>query len=194
MNINLYNIEFINIFTATVIVELICIMFFRLSKSFFSVKAINDWYDNLNWSAVTLDILIVIIVFYFNIILSKYLKINNYLLFLLLQLLLQITHDILFYFIIKYSIKGNNIVMDEFKEYVKKTKIGAIVGDSWMYLMGIPILIYTLKFNKEMLILISLICLYIIGYLIYQKPLYKYNSFKLEYILPLLFNFMISFY
>ena len=63
-----------------------------------------------------------------------------------------------------------------------------------MYLMGIPILIYTLKFNKEMLILISLICLYIIGYLVYQKPLYKYNSFKLEYILPLLLNFMISFY
>tara|TARA_Y100000768_G_scaffold277219_1_gene212659 strand:- start:19403 stop:19975 length:573 start_codon:yes stop_codon:yes gene_type:complete len=186
MDIN--NIEFINIFTATTIVELICILFFRLTKSFFSVKAINDWYDNLRWSAVGLDILIVIIVFYFNIFLSKYLKINNYLNFLLLQLILQIFHDIIFYYIIKYSIEGNNIVMDEFKSYVKNTNIGAIVGDSWMYLMGIPILLHTLKFNKEILVLISLICLYIIGYLVYQKPLYKYNSFKLEYLIPLLLN------
>ena len=186
MNIN--NIEFINIFTATTIVELICIIFFRLTNSYFSVKAINDWYDNLRWSAIGLDILIVIIVFYFNIILSKYLKINKYLIFLLLQLVLQIIHDILFYFIIKKSIKGNNIVMDEFKSYIKHTNIGAIVGDSWMYLMGVPILLHTLKFNKEILILISLICLYIIGYLVYQKPLYKYNSFKLEYLIPFLLN------
>lgn len=186
MNIN--NIEFINIFTATTIVELICILFFRLTKSDFSGKAINNWYDNLRWSAIGLDILIVIIGFYINIYLSKYLKINNYLLFLFLQLVLQIIHDILFYFIIKKSVKGNNIIMDEFKEYAKQINIGAIIGDSWMYLMGIPILLHTLKFNKEILILISLICLYIIGYLVYQKPLYKYNSFKLEYLIPLLLN------
>ena len=47
--------------------------------------------------AIILDILIVIIVFYLNIFVNKYLKLNNYL-FLLLQLFIQIIHDILFYY------------------------------------------------------------------------------------------------
>ena len=78
--------------------------------------------------------------------------------------------------------------MDEFKSYAKNTNLGAIVGDSWMYLMGIPILIHTLKYNNEYLIFISNICLYLIGYLVYQKPLYKYKSYCLEYLIPILLN------
>ena len=192
MNIN--DIKFINIFTSTVIVELIILIFFRFTKSFFSIKAINDWYDKLNWSAVILDILIFIIGFYLNIFVNKYFKINNYLFFLLIQLLIQVIHDIIFYYIfILGSEKGNSIVMDEFKSYAKYTKIGAIVGDSWMYLMGIPLLIKTLNYDKEVLIFISTICLYLIGYLVYQKPLYKYKSFNLEYLIPILLNLLTFF-
>ena len=65
--INLNQIDFLNILTSTVLVETIMLFMFRYTKSFFSVKAINDWYDNLNWSAIILDILIVMIVFYINI-------------------------------------------------------------------------------------------------------------------------------
>lgn len=190
MNIN--NIKFINIFSATVIVELIILIFFRFTKSFFSVKAINDWYDKLKWSAVILDLLIFIIGFYLTIFVNKYYKLNNYIYFLLIQLVIQIIHDILFYrFIILKSEPGNSIVMDEFKYYAKNTNLGAIVGDSWMYLMGIPLLIKTLKYDNEYLIFISTICLYLIGYLIYQKPLYFYESYNLEYLIPFFLNLKI---
>lgn len=187
MNIN--DIKFINIFTATVIVEIIILVFFRFTKSFFSVKAVNDWYDKLKLNAVILDLLIVIIGFYLNIFVNKYLKLNNYLSLLLLQLLIQIVHDFLFYyFIILKNVPGYNIVLDELDTYAEKTSLGAIVGDSWMYLMGIPLLIDSLKYDNEYLIFICTTCLYVIVYLIYQKPLYKFDSYKLEYLIPLLLN------
>ena len=183
--INLNQIDFLNILTSTVLVETIMLFMFRYTKSFFSVKAINDWYDNLNWSAIILDILIVMIVFYINIYFCKYFKINSYYQILFCQLAFQIIHDLIFYFFfIKKIPQGESPVWDEFKSYAKNTGIGAIFGDSYMYLLGIPILMKTLKLTNDKLIFISLCCIYIIGYFIYQKPLYKYKTLNLEFILP----------
>ena len=81
--------------------------------------------------------------------------------------------------------------MDEFKTYAKNTKLGAILGDSWMYLMGVPILILSSKLNKELLIFISILCLYIIGYLIYQIPSYKIPTYKIEFLIPIYLNFFL---
>lgn len=82
--------------------------------------------------------------------------------------------------------------MDEFKAYAKITKLGAILGDSWMYLIGIPILILSSKFNKEILIFVTTLCLYIIGYLIYQKPSYKIPTFKIEFLIPIFLNVLFA--
>ena len=187
MNIN--EIKFINIFLATLIVELIILIFFRFTKSVFTGQAANDWYDKLRWSAIILDLLSVMIGFYLNIFLNKYLKLNNYYYLFLFQILIQVIHDILFYFfVILKSKKGNSMVMDELKSYSSKISYGAIIGDSWMYSMGIPILVISLNYSSEKLIFTSLVCLYLIGYLVYQKPLYKYSSNYLEYLIPILLN------
>ena len=98
--INLEKIKFLQILTATVLVELFILYLFRFTKSILSVKAINDWYDNLRWNAVILDLLIFIIGFYLAIFFCKRYKINNYIGFLIAQLLIQIIHDFLFYFFI----------------------------------------------------------------------------------------------
>ena len=186
--INLNNIKFINILTSTVLVETIMLFMFRYTKSVWSGKAINDWYDNLKWSAIILDILIVMIGFYINIYFCKYFKINSYYQILFCQLALQIIHDILFYvFFIKKIPQGENPVWDEFKLYAKNIGIGAIYGDSYMYLLGVPLLMKTLKLTNDKLIFISLCCLYIIGYLIHQKPLYKFKTYNLEFLLPFIF-------
>ena len=182
---NLDKIKFLNILTSTVLVETIMLIMFRYTKSFFSVKAINDWYDNLKWSAIILDILIVMIVFYINLFYCKYFKLNGYYQFLFCQLAFQIIHDLIFYFFfIRKKPEGQSPVWDEFKSYAKNTNIWAIFGDSYMYLLGVPLLMKTLKLTDDKLIFISLCCLYIIGYLIYQKPLYSMNTFNLEFILP----------
>ena len=62
--------------------------------------------------------------------------------------------------------------MDEFKYYADKVKSGAIIGDSFMYLLATPLLyFYIQKRTDDVNIFISIISFYLIGYLVHQKPL-----------------------
>jgi putative flippase GtrA len=73
--------------------------------------------------------------------------------------------------VIKPYPKNKNRVMDEFKNYAESVKSGAVVGDSFMYLLATPLLyLYIQKNNITINTFISIVCFYLIGYLIYQKP------------------------
>ena len=172
-------LTFLHLLTAATVIEVFILYLFRFTKSPFTGLAINRWYNNLGWSAVILDILSLLIGFYIAKFIYEYLVANKYLdtknefmKFLGLVLLVQITHDSLFYFlVIKPYPKNSNKVMDEFKYYAEKAKTNAIIGDSIMYLIGTPLLYFYLKKNNEDTnTFISILCFYLIGYLIYQKP------------------------
>jgi len=187
------NITFIHYFTTTLLIETFMLFLFRYTNSPFTGESINNWYDNLGWTAIILDITAVLIGFY----LAKYLylyllkirviKKNTIFNFLLVLLFIQITHDLLFYYlVIRKTPYGVNKVMDEFKKYAKDVGIGAIIGDSFMYIIGI-LLLYgfesfmpmkknmlisgVVKNNIDLNIFISICCIYLIGYFLHQKPL-----------------------
>ena len=175
------SLTFLDFLTATLIVELIMITVFRKTTPWGSGdkwSSINRWYTNLGWTAVILDTLSVLIGFYIARYIYNYLLSQNYitkskplLKYLAIVLLVQITHDILFYkLIIQPSQKGESIVMDEFIDYADTVKVNAIIGDSIMYLMGVPLLFYVSQQSKVTNEFISIVCLYLIGYLIHQKP------------------------
>jgi len=174
------NLDFIHFLTSTCIVETFFLFLFRFTKSPLTGRAINNWYTNLGWSAVILDILSVLIGFYISKFIYLYLlnnniisKDNELLKFLGIVLLVQITHDFSFYFlIIKNAQKGMNKVIDEFINYANSVKAGAVIGDSLMYIMGVPILFYIFKNTTDINIFIILLCLYLIGYFVYEKPRY----------------------
>lgn len=182
------NFKFVNILFSTILVETIAILIFRLTKSKLSVTVINDWYDNLKWTAIILDILIVMIGFYLNIFVCNKFKIKNYYLVLLSQLIIQIIHDFIFALVVNKSINKNNKVMDEFKKYIAKVNINAIIGDSWMYMIGVPLLFKSINLKYDTLIFSILLGFYIIGYMLYQKPLYKFKTYNIEFIFPLILN------
>jgi hypothetical protein len=172
-------LTFLHFLTASVIIETFMLILFRFTKSPFTGVAINRWYDNLGWTAVILDILSVLIGFYIAKFIYEYLLRKKYInidyelyKYLGLVLLVQITHDFLFYFlVIKPYPKNKNRVMDEFKSYTERVKSGAVVGDSFMYLLATPLLyLYIQKNNITINTFISIVCFYLIGYLIYQKP------------------------
>lgn len=172
-------LTFIHFLTASAIVELFMLILFRLTKSPFTGIAINRWYNNLGWTAIILDILSLLIGFYIAKFIYEYLRKKNYInseyelyKYLGIVLLVQITHDLLFYFfVIKPFPKNKNKVMDEFKYYAEKVKSGAIIGDSFMYLIGTSLLyLFVQKNNIHINTFISILCFYLIGYLIYQKP------------------------
>lgn len=173
------DLTFLHLLTASVVIELFMLYLFRFTKSPFTGIAINRWYDKLGWSAVILDILSVLIGFYIAKFIYEYLVLENYIntdyeiyKYLGLVLLVQITHDFLFYlFVIKPYPKNKNLVMDEFKNYAERVKTGAIIGDSFMYLLATPLLYFFIQKNNITInTFISIVCFYLIGYLIYQKP------------------------
>jgi hypothetical protein len=175
----LQDLTFVHFLTTSLIIELFMLTLFRFTKSPFTGIAINKWYDNLGWTAVILDILSLLIGFYLAKFLYEYLVTNKYIdtknefmKYLGLVLLVQITHDLLFYFfVIKPYPKNTNKVLDEFKYYADKVKSGAIIGDSFMYLLASPLLYFYIKKNNiNTNTFISIVCFYLIGYLIYQEP------------------------
>ena len=67
--------------------------------------------------------------------------------------------------------KLKNRVIDEFKEYAKYYQSQAVIADSLIYIFTTPLLyLYIQKNNINTNTFISIVCFYLIGYLIYQKP------------------------
>ena len=180
---NVQELHFIHFLTAALCIELFMLFLFRFTKSPFTGKSINDWYTNFGWSAIFLDILSVIIGFYlakylYSYLLRKNIISDDYVLlkYLLVMLAVQILHDFTFYFtVIKNSEFGKNPIMDELTKYAKHVGVGAVIGDSFMYLLATPLLYYLLKLDDQENIFISLLCAYIIGYIVYQKPLDEFR-------------------
>ena len=80
-----------------------------------------------------------------------------------------------FYFtVIRNTKSGINRVIDEFKSYAESVGTGAVIGDSFMYLVATPILYYLItKNSNDTNVFINLIGFYLIGYFLYQKPVIK---------------------
>ena len=172
----LQDLTFLHFLTASLIIELFMLTLFRFTKT---SKPINNWYDNLGWTAVILDILSILIGFYIAKFAYEYLVKNKYIdtknefmKYLGLVLLVQLIHDFSFYFfVIKPYPKNTNKVMDEFKEYAKYYQSQAAFADSLIYIATTPLLyLYIQKNNINTNTFISIVCFYLIGYLIYQKP------------------------
>ena len=179
LSIMVSNLEFIHFFTAACIIEMIFLFLFRFTRSPLTGRAINQWYTNLRWSAITLDIISVLIGFYIAKFIYEYLVVKGYLTtkyelgkFLGIVLMVQIIHDFSFYaFVIKPTPMGQSLVMDEFKRYAKSVRTGAVIGDSLMYLLGTPLLFYLATVRNDINVFSSLVSLYLVGYFVYQKPL-----------------------
>jgi len=176
------DINFVQFLTATLVIETFMLFLFRFTKSPFSGIAINRWYNNIGLTAVLLDIVSVLIGFYLAKFLYEYLVNNNYIntnyefyKYLGLVLLIQILHDFGFYFtVVQNTKRGVNKVIDEFKDYAKSVKSGAVIGDSFMYIVATPLLYYYIKNNRnDVNVFTNIVCLYLIGYFLHQKPVIK---------------------
>jgi hypothetical protein len=130
-------------------------------------KVLKEWYRSYNLSAVIADVLIIMIV----ILITK--KIYNYIFkefslnkFILLALIIQIIHDILFYILITIIPKGSNRMIDTFKDYAKEVSYGAIIGDSLMIITACILFNYFEKMDTNTNIIILIVSLYILPYIL----------------------------
>jgi hypothetical protein len=139
-----------------------------------NMKAINSqvlrkWYSAYNLSAVIADVLIILIgliivraIYYYVFDTFSILK------FVLLAVVVQITHDILFYLLFKNVPRGMNRMLDTFKDYAGEVSYKAILADSGMMVMAALIASYLAgeSLNKNIIILILII--YLLPYFLYN--------------------------
>ena len=159
--------DYLPIFNGVLISELIIILLIHVG--FFKSIFLKKWYLNFNISAVIMDVFILVIGF----IITRYLYkkvFNEYKLwkFIVLFLIIQIIHDILFYILFEHVIpKGNNTVIDLFKKYGKEVGVGAIIGDSFMVIVSCIIASLLVNKNINLNIIFCILIIYIIPYLIF---------------------------
>lgn len=159
--------DYLPLFNGVLITDLIVILLLNLS--FIQSKVLKKWYNNYNLSAVIADVFIILIgliitrKIYFSIFKEFDLK-----KFIILSVIVQIIHDILFYLFFSFVPKGTNRMLDTFKEYASEVSFSAIISDSCMMVLSCLLSSYLVNQNLNTNIIVSIIAIYLVPYFIYN--------------------------
>lgn len=129
---------FPQILVAVLIVDLIVIFLVRFFPGFWG-STINIWYDRFGLGAVIADVLVIVLGFMIaQFVYKNYLKPEygwNPLIFAALLVFIQVAHDMLFYLgVILPLPRGQNAMMDVFKDYAARGGVKVVVADTAMML------------------------------------------------------------
>ena len=170
------NWDILYLFVAALVVDLVVIIIIRTFPRK-SGKQIQIWYDRFGLSAVLADVTILVIVFMiaryvYSLFAAGGYSIGVY--FILLAVLIQVIHDILFYLFVILPVKrGQNALMDVYKDYAEENGAWIILADSGMIIgTGIgAMLLKSLATNGrgDVVWFIAICSLYILPYLLYIK-------------------------
>ena len=143
------------------------IIIFLLYHGVFKSFYLKKWYKKYQLSAVIADVLILVI----GIIIARYLYkyffgAFNIWKFTGLAVIIQIIHDILFYWFFKTIPRGYNSMLDFFKDYANEVGVGAILGDSFMMILATLLSSHFATYSLNGNIIILILSLYFIPYMI----------------------------
>lgn len=83
------------------------------------------------------------------------------------MLVIQITHDILFYLMITIIPRNSNKIIDVFKDYADEVSYKAIIADSVMIIATGLIASYLANFSLNTNIIILVVFLYLLQYVLH---------------------------
>ena len=159
--------DYLPLFNAVLITDLFVILLLnaRVLKS----NVLKKWYSQYNLSAVIADVLIILI----GLIITRYIYYYIFdtfslLKFIILAVLVQITHDVLFYIFFSNIPRGVNKMLDTFKDYANEVSYKAILSDSGMMIMYCIIASYLANKNTNTNIIVLISFLYLLPYLLYN--------------------------
>ena len=159
--------DYLPLFNAVLITDLFVILLLNIKVLNSNVLA--NWYSQYNLSAVMADVLIILIVLIITRALYYYIFESYSLLkFIILAVILQITHDILFYIFFNNIPRGVNKMLDTFKDYAKEVSYKAILADSGMIIMSCIIASFLANKNTNTNIIVLVSFLYVLPYLLYN--------------------------
>jgi hypothetical protein len=160
--------DLLPILNASIFIDLINIVFF--STKIINSPLLDDWYQTFKLSAVIADVLsifggILIARFIYPYFFSRY----SLLTFILVVVLVQMSHDILFYLFFSSVPPKWNYMLDFFKKYAKTAGLTAIMGDSVMMIGTCICGSYFATLGASTNIFLLVLMVYITQYLIYQR-------------------------
>ena len=159
--------DYLPLFNSVLITDLFVILL--LNIGIIKSQVLRKWYSQYNLSAVIADVLIILIgliitraIYYYVFDSFSIIK------FIILAVIVQITHDILFYVFFSNIPKGVNKMLDTFKDYANDVSYKAILADSGMMIMASLIASYLVNKNTNTNIIVLISFVYILPYLLYN--------------------------
>ena len=159
--------DYLPLFNAVLITDLFVI--FLLNTRVIQSYVLRQWYSQYNLSAVIADVLILLIgliitraIYYY--VFESFSLLN----FVILAVIVQIIHDILFYVFFSNIPRGVNKMIDTFKDYANEVSYKAILADSGMMIMSCLIASYLVNKNTNTNIIVLISFLYLLPYLLYN--------------------------
>jgi hypothetical protein len=140
-----------------------------LNMKLINSQVLRKWYSEYNLSAVIADVLIILIGLIITRAIYYYIFDNfSILKFILVAVVVQVIHDILFYILFKNVPRGMNRMLDTFKDYANEVSYKAIISDSGMMVMAAIIASYLAgeSLNKNIIVLV--VSVYVLPYLLYN--------------------------
>ena len=143
------------------------IIIFLLYHGIFNSSLLKKWYKKYQLSAVIADVLILVIGIILARFFYKYFFTSfNIWKFTGLAVIIQIIHDVLFYWFFKTVPRGYNDMLDFFKDYASEVGVGAILGDSFMMIIACLLSSYFATYSLNSNLIILIVSLYFFPYLI----------------------------
>lgn len=160
--------DYLPILNGVIITDL-CVIFL-LIFGFINSKVLFEWYRKYNLGAVIADVLIIFIGIIMARFIYPYVFGEKFSLFKFigLSVAIQITHDILFYYLFKMVPRGKNMMLDTFKDYAKEVGFKAVLSDSLMMILACILTSYFVSLSLNTNIIILILSIYILPYAIYN--------------------------
>jgi hypothetical protein len=159
-------LNFISLLNAAILTDLLVIILALVG--YIQSKTLTIWYKKFGLGAVLADVLILVIGFIITFYVYKLLfKEYNILFFIILIVVLQLIHDVLFALLIN-NYKGESEFINVFKAYASEMKYKILVADACMMISTVLLesVFSTLSTNSNTIILICLV--YCVPYLVFS--------------------------
>jgi len=159
--------DYLPILNGVLITDLLVIIL--LLSGWIGSFVLKKWYRTFTLGAVIADVLIIVLGIIFARFLYPYLfKEYSLLRFLILVVVIQIIHDLLFYLLAISIPRGKSKIMDVFKDYGKEVGYKAIVSDSAMMVSSVLIATLLKQQTLNTNVIVLILSAYLIPYFIYS--------------------------
>jgi hypothetical protein len=159
--------DYLPLLNAVLITDLFVILL--LNTKVIKSVVLRKWYAQYNLSAVIADVLIILIGLIITRAIYYYVfKTFSLLKFIILAVIVQITHDILFFIFFTNIPRGVSKMLDTFKDYANEISYKAVFADSGMMIMSCIIASLLVNTSMNINIIVLILFVYLLPYLLYN--------------------------